>query len=234
MLDKFTAFLFSMRLMAVLILLFFVAIGYATFIENDFGTQTAKALVYNTTWFEVIIVLLSINMIANINRYKLLRKEKWPVLLFHISFILIVIGAGVTRYVSFEGMMSIREGEQSNLIVSDRTFLQIKVHDNAYQYNYDKTLLLHNYEGPLEFLKQNDFKQKVKFLDNDISVEYVNYIPNAVDTIIVGEGVPTLTIVLAGTNGRETYYLQEGRAKRFLGLNFSFGTRVLECVTGST
>jgi len=224
MLDKFTAFLFSMRLMAVLILLFFVAIGYATFIENDFGTQTAKALVYNTTWFEVIIVLLSINMIANINRYKLLRKEKWPVLLFHISFILIVIGAGVTRYVSFEGMMSIREGEQSNLIVSDRTFLQIKVHDNAYQYNYDKTLLLHNYEGPLEFLKQNDFKQKVKFLDNDISVEYVNYIPNAVDTIIVGEGVPTLTIVLAGTNGRETYYLQEGRAKRFLGLNFSFGT----------
>ena len=50
-------------------------------------------------------------MIANINRYKLWRKEKWSVLLFHISFILIVIGAGVTRYISFEGMMSIREGD---------------------------------------------------------------------------------------------------------------------------
>ncbi|MGB2371111.1 MAG: cytochrome c biogenesis protein CcsA [Flavobacteriales bacterium] len=224
MLDKFIAFLFSMRLMAILILLFFVAIGYATFIENDFGTQTAKALIYNTTWFELIIVLLSVNMIANINRYKLWRKEKWPVLLFHISFIMIVIGAGVTRYVSFEGMMSIREGEQSNLIVSDRTFLQINVHDNAYQYSYDKPLLLHNYEGPLEFLKSNNFSQDVKFLDNDISVDYVDYIPNAVDTLIVGEGIPTLTIVLAGANGRETYYLQEGRAKRYLGLNFSFGT----------
>ena len=224
MLDKFIAFLFSMRLMAILILLFFVAIGYATFIENDFGTQTAKALIYNTTWFEVIIVLLSINMIANINRYKLWRKEKWPVLLFHISFIMIVIGAGITRYVSFEGMMSIREGEQSNLIVSDRTFLQINVHDNAYQYSYDKPLLLHNYEGPLEFLKSNNFSQGVKFLENDISVDYVDYIPNAVDTLIVGEGIPTLTIVLAGANGRETYYLQEGRAKRYLGLNFSFGT----------
>ena len=224
MLDKFIAFLFSMRLMAILILLFFVAIGYATFIENDFGTQTAKALIYNTTWFEVIIVLLSVNMIANINRYKLWRKEKWPVLLFHISFILIVVGAGVTRYVSFEGMMSIREGEQSNLIVSDRTFLQINVHDNAYQYSYDKPLLLHDYEGPLEFLKSNNFSQDVKFLDNDISVDYVDYIPNAVDTLIIGEGIPTLTIVLAGANGRETYYLQEGRAKRYLGLNFSFGT----------
>jgi len=224
MLDKFIAFLFSMRLMAILILLFFVAIGYATFIENDFGTQTAKALIYNTTWFELIIVLLSINMIANINRYKLWRQEKWPVLLFHISFIMIVIGAGITRYVSFEGMMSIREGEQSNLIVSDRTFLQINIHDNAYQYSYDKPLLLHNYEGPLEFLKSNNFSQDVKFLDNDISVDYVDYIPNAVDTLIVGEGIPTLTIVLAGANGRETYYLQEGRAKRYLGLNFSFGT----------
>ena len=224
MLDKFIAFLFSMRLMAILILLFFVAIGYATFIENDFGTQTAKALIYNTTWFELIIVLLSVNMIANINRYKLWRKEKWPVLLFHISFIMIVIGAGITRYVSFEGMMSIREGEQSNLIVSDRTFLQINVHDNAYQYSYDKPLLLHNYEGPLEFLKSNNFSQDVKFLDNDISVDYVDYIPNAVDTLIFGEGIPTLTIVLAGANGRETYYLQEGRAKRYLGLNFSFGT----------
>ncbi len=224
MLDKFITFLFSMRLMAIMILLFFVAIGYATFIENDFGTQTAKALIYNTTWFELIIVLLSINMISNINRYKLWRKEKWPVLLFHISFIMIVIGAGVTRYVSFEGMMSIREGEQSNLIVSDRTFLQINVHNNAYQYSYDKPLLLHDYKGPLEFLKSNNFSQDVKFLDNDISVHYVDYIPNAVDTLIVGEGIPTLTIVLAGPNGRETYYLQEGRAKRYLGLNFSFGT----------
>jgi cytochrome c-type biogenesis protein CcsB len=224
MLDKFISFLFSMRLMAILILLFFAAIGYATFIENDFGTQTAKALVYNTTWFEIIMVLLSINMISNINRYKLWRKEKWPVLLFHISFIFIVIGAGITRYVSYEGMMSIREGEQSNLIVSDRTFLQIKVHDNAYQFNYDKPLLLHNYEGPLEFLKSNDFSQNVKFLENDISIDYIDFIPNAVDTLIVGEGVPTLTIVLAGANGRETYYLQEGRAKRYLGLNFSFGT----------
>jgi hypothetical protein len=224
MLDKLLSGLLSMRLMAFLILLFFVAIGYATFIENDFGTQTAKALVYNATWFEIIIVLLTINMIANINRYKLWRKEKWAVLLFHISFVIIVIGAGITRYVSFEGMMPIREGEQSDLIISDGTFLQIKVHDNAYQYNYNKPILLDDYQGPLEFLSSNEFSQTVKFLDNDISIDYLDYVPNAQDTLIVGEGVPTLTIVLAGANGRETYYLQEGRAERYLGLNFSFGT----------
>ncbi|MDB3926699.1 cytochrome c biogenesis protein CcsA [Flavobacteriales bacterium] len=224
MFDKLLSGLLSMRLMAFLILLFFVAIGYATFIENDFGTQTAKALVYNATWFEIIIVLLTINMLANINRYKLWRKEKWAVLLFHISFVIIVIGAGITRYVSFEGMMPIREGEQSDLIISDGTFLQIKVHDNAYQYNYNKPILLDDYQGPLEFLSSNEFSQTVKFLDNDITIDYLDFVPNAQDTLIVGEGVPTLTIVLAGADGRETYYLQEGRAERYLGLNFSFGT----------
>ena len=49
--------LFSMRTMALLVLIFFVAIAYATFVENDFGTQTAKALVYNARWFEIIICL---------------------------------------------------------------------------------------------------------------------------------------------------------------------------------
>lgn len=223
MLDKLISAIFSMRLMAFLILFFFVAIGYATFIENDYGTQTAKALIYNATWFEIIIVLLTINMIANINRYKLWRKEKWPILMFHISFVIIVIGAGITRYVSYEGMMPIREGDKTNLIISDRTFLHIKVHDNQYQYVYDKPLLLHNYDGPLTFLKSNRFKHQVDFLDNEISIEYVDYIKNAKDTLIVGEGAPTLTVVMAGANGRETYHLTEGKAERILGLNFSFG-----------
>ncbi len=224
MIKKITSILFSMRLMTILILLFFIAVGYATFIENDFGTQTAKALVYNATWFEVLIILLSLNMLANINRYKLWRKEKWPVLLFHISFLVITIGAGITRYISYEGSMSIREDDRSNLIVSDQTFLQLKVHNNKLQYSLDKPLLLHNYEGPLSFLRSNDFSLDVNFVDNDIEINYVDYIPNAKDTLVEGEGEPMLTIVMAGANGRETFYLKKGTADQFLGMDFSYGT----------
>ena len=83
MLQKIFSSFFSMRIMAFLVLLFFVAIGYATFIENDFGTQTAKALVYNATWFEILIIILSVNMIGNINRYKLWKKEKKEQSLLH-------------------------------------------------------------------------------------------------------------------------------------------------------
>ena len=37
------------------VITFAVSIGVATFIENDFGTQTAKAVVYNARWFEGLL-----------------------------------------------------------------------------------------------------------------------------------------------------------------------------------
>ena len=215
--------LFSMRTMALLVLVFFVAIAYATFVENDFGTQTAKALVYNARWFEIIIFFLTLNMIVNIRRYQLWKRGKWPVLIFHLSFVLIAIGAGITRYISYEGLMHIREGERSNQIVSDQTFLQLKVHDKQLQYVYDKPLLLHNYSGPFSFLKSNTFSHRIDFRDHDLQIDYVDYIPNAIDTLVIGEGEPVIHIVMSGTEGRENFYLREGSAQRFLGLDFSFG-----------
>ena len=57
MIIRIIKFLSSMRLMSMLILLFAFSIGYATFIENDFGRTSAKALIFNTWWFEMILNL---------------------------------------------------------------------------------------------------------------------------------------------------------------------------------
>ncbi len=105
-------FIFSTRLMGVLILFFAFAMAVATFVENDYGTQTSKALIYNAWWFEAIMALLVINFIGNIFRYRLFRKEKWPVLLFHIAFIVILLGAFISRYFGFEGVSTYATGFQ--------------------------------------------------------------------------------------------------------------------------
>ena len=47
--------------MAVLFIVFAMAMGVATFIENDHGTETAKAVVYNALWFELIMILFAVN-----------------------------------------------------------------------------------------------------------------------------------------------------------------------------
>ena len=125
--KKIISFLYSTRLMAILFVLYATAMGLATFIENDFGTQTSKALVYNTWWFEAIMIFFVINFFGNIFRYRLYRKEKWAVLLFHVAFLFILIGAGITRYIGYEGIMLIDEGETTSKFLSETTYLNVVV-----------------------------------------------------------------------------------------------------------
>ena len=91
MLNKLLASLFSMRLMTVGLLLFLVGIGAATFIESIYGIQSAEIIIYNATWFEILLVYLSLNLISNIFKYKMFQREKIATLLFHLSFLVIIL-----------------------------------------------------------------------------------------------------------------------------------------------
>ena len=126
MLKKLTNILFSTRLTAVLFLAFALAMGIGTFM--DAGQETSptpysRTLIYNAWWFETIMVLFMINFIGNISRYKLWRKEKWATLTLHLAFIFILLGAFVTRYIGYEGMMAIREGATENAFLSQKTYI---------------------------------------------------------------------------------------------------------------
>ena len=116
--KKIASFLFSTRLMAVLFIGFAAAMAAGTFIEDAYNTDTARVIIYNAWWFESIMVFFAINFIGNIKRYQLHKKENWATLLLHLSFILIILGAFVTRYISYEGMMPIREGETQQSQIS--------------------------------------------------------------------------------------------------------------------
>ena len=115
--KKIYSFFFSMTSMGVLLLSFAASIGVATFIENDFGTSAARVLVYNATWFDILLALLAANLVANIFREKMYRKGRFGMLLFHVAFLVILLGAAITRFVSFEGMLHLRNGHTSNTIV---------------------------------------------------------------------------------------------------------------------
>lgn len=67
--------LYSTRTMTVLLLLYGISMAVATFVENDYDTPTAKTLVYNSTWFEILMLWLIVLFIANIKTYRLTRRE---------------------------------------------------------------------------------------------------------------------------------------------------------------
>ena len=217
MINKVIKFISSMQFMSLLILIFACSIGYATFIENDFGRSSAKALIYNTWWFELILILLVYNLMNNILRYKLFRLSKLPVLLLHLSFVVILIGSGITRYISFEGMMHIREGESANQFISDDTFLQIHVNDKKHQLNYDKKLFL-------SAISRNSFSTRLDFKDRDIKISYVDFIANPIDSVFtnVNDGDQILHLVVPGPNGMHSEYLSNKEQRIIKGELFTF------------
>ena len=154
------SFFFSTRLMAFLFIAFATAMGIGTFIENEYNTDTARIWIYNAWWFEAIMFFFMVNFFGNIKRYQLYKKEKWATLLLHLSFVLIIAGAFITRYISYEGMMPIREGEASNQIFSDKTYLTIFVDGD---YKGEMKRKTHEKQLLLSPVTDNDFAVKVKF-----------------------------------------------------------------------
>ena len=222
--KKILNLLFSTRLTAVLFIAFSAAMGIATFIENDFGTQSSKALVYNAWWFELIMLLFVINFYGNIKKYDLWQKSKISILLFHLAFIVIIIGAGITRYVSYEGIMPIYEGETTDIMLSDKAYFKVHIDDDKEQkspisrhYLFakptgDASSFIATTANILNTLRGgNDFSIKTDFKGKDIEINYVNYIPNAYEKFQLSEtGDKFLKIVESGGDGRHEHYIRAG------------------------
>lgn len=218
--KKIISFFSSTRLMAVLFIAFAIALAAGTFIEDRYNTTTARILIYNTKWFEFIMFFFLINFIGNIKRYRLLSKEKWATLLLHVSFILILIGALITRYISFEGMMPIREGETADQIYSDKTFLTVMTDGD-----YEGEARRRTFEKPLLFssVTDNHFKIKEEFNGVPFEIEYKDYIMGAQEAVVEdANGTLFLKLVESGDGERHEHYLKEGEVASIHNVLFSF------------
>ncbi len=221
MLKSLTKWFFSIKSALVLMFIFAASIGTATFIENDYGTQTARALIYNAKWFEILLILLSLNLTYNIVKFRLFRKEKIFTGIFHAAFLIIILGAAITRYIGYEGIMHIREGGISNTITSDRTYLQIEVKKDGKFYRYEEPIYLSK-------IGQNHLKRTIDFGGEKITVELEKYLPNAKEQIVpTKEGAAVVELVLSSAEGeRITKILKEGESLDIGGAIIVFGKNV--------
>ncbi|UFS63667.1 cytochrome c biogenesis protein CcsA [Sulfurimonas sp. HSL-3221] len=194
----------SMKTMATLMLVFAVSVGYATFVENDFGTPTAKAMIYNARWFEVLLGILAFNLVLNIVRFKMWKKGKGLVFLFHFAFLVILFGAAVTRYVGYEGMMHIREGETEDKITSSTSYLKIVYDDNGKVGEYKQSLYLSKLGG-------NDVDTTFDVAGKTVSVKLLEYIPDAVYSVVEApDGKPIANMMITGGGAPDQMQLSQG------------------------
>jgi len=210
MTDFLKKIFFSTRLMAILFLAFATAMAFGTFIESKYSTETARIWIYNSTWFEAIMVFFVINFIGNMFRYRLFRWEKWPVLVLHLSWVLIIVGAFVTRYISFEGMMPIREGETEKVFYSDKTFLTAYI-DGEINGEPKRKVLQRELIVTPEDIK-SDLPWNNDYNGQEVTISYIDFIKGAKRGLIPSkDGQQFLKIVEAGTGQREEHYLEDGK-----------------------
>lgn len=218
--KKIFSFLFSTRLMAVLFLVFATAMAIGTFIEDKYNTDTARIMIYNAWWFEVIMAFFLINFIGNIKRYNLFRKEKWTTLLLHLSFILILVGAFITRYISYEGIMPIKEGQTVSQMYSDKVYLTVFV-DGEHEGEIKRKV----HEKPL-LLSQatdNDFAIKGEFSGIPYRIDYKDFIMGATEEIVEDpNGEYYLKLVESGDGDRHEHFLKEGEVQNIHNILYSF------------
>ena len=214
--KRFWNLITSLPTMAFLFLVLAVAMAIATFIESGYGTAAARVLVYNAWWFELIWLILAINLVENLIRFRQYRKKSFTMFIFHISFLVIIIGAAITRYISFEGTMHIRENNTSSHIVS---------YENYFYASSGQDIL----EKEVDFseITPRRVSASLDVNGNSVSIKSIAYITDAVRTPANSEsGEPVVDFVFSGMGmqGMQSYFLSKGDHLDLPGFSVGFET----------
>jgi cytochrome c-type biogenesis protein CcsB len=219
--KSFLSHLTSTRAAGMYLLLFAIAIGAATFVENDFGTSAAQDIIFRSWWFELLLFLFGATIAVNVWRFKMVKQRKWATICFHLSILIILFGAALTRYFGTEGMMHIREGETSNKFLSAESFLKFQVLKSGKSYSFDEPTYFSS-------LGRNKFNNSYQIGNSLIEVNVDDFVPNPKEKAIEDPvGVPMIKVVVAGAGGREEYFVKQGDKANINGVNFNFTPEIL-------
>tara|TARA_B100000787_G_scaffold119066_1_gene89241 strand:+ start:81230 stop:84400 length:3171 start_codon:yes stop_codon:yes gene_type:complete len=223
--KKLASILFSTRLTATLFIVFAVAMAVGTLVDASSETSPtpySRSLIYNAWWFEAIMMLFVVNFLGNIVRFRLFSKEKLTTLTLHLSFILILVGAFVTRYIGYEGVMQINEGETSNEMLSEHAYLNVFIDGDYVVDGQQQRLRLASKKMDLSERLSNRFSMNKTYNGTPVTVTYKDFIKGATEGMIEdpsGEGY--LKIVEAGDGTRHDHFVKVGEVSNIHNILFA-------------
>jgi len=208
----------SMKMAVLMLFLFGAIIGSATFIENDYGTQTAQALIYKAKWFEIFLAYFIAILVYQVIKYKSY-KTKPAIFLFHFAFLVIAISALITRYIGYEGIMHIREGQSSNVMVSDLKTLEVYVQNGDNNASLEKELYFST-------MTKNSLSESLSVGDKEVNVELVKYLPTSEQKVLSDPQGKTILELKVSSGGRgKIHYFEKGKVKDFGNFYLSYDAK---------
>lgn len=107
---------YSWKITLILLVHYVILLAAATFVEKSQGTAVARETIYNNPLFYLLQLILVVYFCATAWKARLWQQRKYGILVMHISFIVILLGALVTNLFGFEGIVHIREGETASFM----------------------------------------------------------------------------------------------------------------------
>lgn len=206
-----------MSFMGVLLILLIVILALATFIESAYDTSTAWAVVYGTRWFEVLMILIAANIVGVMIRYRFFSRKKLVVLVFHLAFLMILLGAAITRFISYEGTMHIREKAISNTMLSDNGYMSVVLEANG-------DSVVHQKEVMITELTPRDYRMLTRVGGEKVRIRSTGYMSDAVEQYVAApDGDPYLQLVIVGER-QATIGLPSGDLRTVMGMEISFNS----------
>jgi cytochrome c-type biogenesis protein CcsB len=203
LMNKLLSTLFSMRWASIGLIAFLVAIAVATFIESTHGIQAAKIIIYDASWFEGLLLYLALALVSNIFHYQMWKREKIAMFSFHLSFLIILLGAAITRFVSFEGLMVIKEGTSKNFIYTADPYLLV----NAQELETGKQTL-EAWKTYLSEYTSNDFEHEFAVGKKNVQLLYKGFMSDRIDSLVINQKFKENALELV-TDGMRSNYLCE-------------------------
>jgi hypothetical protein len=128
--KKFLAFLASLRLAVILLVLLLVGLSAGTIVESRDGVEAAARLVYYAPWFLVLQGVFAINVGMALADLFPWGKKRVGFVVLHASLLVIFAGAAITYFFKVEGQLGMWEGESNARIVDvDRSGKLVAQHD---------------------------------------------------------------------------------------------------------
>lgn len=162
--------------MFALLIIYAISMAVATFVENSHGTPVARKWFYYSSWFVSLEFLLVVNFLYLIIQEKMIPLRKWGGFIFHMAFVIIFLGAGITHFFSYEGVMHIREGEKVNYILvgenRDKKEVPFEVYLNDFKLErYPGSHSPSSFESHITLTVDGKSEEKVISMNNVVDVK---------------------------------------------------------------
>lgn len=178
----------------ILLVVYVVAMAVATFVENGAGTAVARKWFYQSPWFLAVEFLLAVNFIWLVVKQKMLNLRQWGSLMFHSAFVVMLLGAGITHFFSYEGVMHIREGEQVNYIMTadggERREVPFEVYLKDFRLQrYPGSHSPSSYESDVVLTVDGQKQERMIYMNNVVDVKgyrlfQASYDPDELGTVL--------------------------------------------------